>query len=614
MAKKQAKIVLYVEQKQETDRDRLQRVYNSTLGRMEVYNEPIRLFLATGKTTVKVPTLPTELMHIILQYLPPGLKDVKNKRFITRQWRDFGEEFFKTESAIRPLKNDYRLLTGIADHKPEFLDRVRTLTFEIGKINSRLVPEKVGHFLHKSGMRMREVQGVVLEYAEYNYAHLQDNEYMARLRDVLLYHNKLERVKIKRYQYSFKSGTLSEIFEGYWSYKARSSSLEMNAEFLSILQAMYSISTTSPQSGSPTIKHLSHESLSPSLFGYLFSHDAPKLSVLTLPFQHLETLHLNFEGIGKPPLKCFWKGLAIVLQNATNLKTLRFGFDPTLTERFQSSDWTKHDRSDTRDAWYVALHLLDFGISATLETLRLDGLLVCQRGLQHFLPNYPALKELQLCQIRLRTGSFPSLANFVRNELSLSKFQLWGRLCSASIAWAISGQDVGLDGLVVDEKYFPEGNYPTYNADILTADDQLWLQPDNAASLMEWDPTRLSNWREYDSILGWQDPNLTHGQRLGWIPADIFPCFDVQGRDSNGVHYTEYSDETKRIIKLYLRNVLGGGRGLDYEITRLQTRDSILVELDELHQKNDPEGKQVMQCWDHSEHPLSEELLEQVLA
>lgn len=32
MAKKQAKIVLYVEQKQETDRDRLQRVYNSTLG------------------------------------------------------------------------------------------------------------------------------------------------------------------------------------------------------------------------------------------------------------------------------------------------------------------------------------------------------------------------------------------------------------------------------------------------------------------------------------------------------------------------------------------------------------------------------------------------------
>ncbi|KAH9219257.1 hypothetical protein DL95DRAFT_486496 [Leptodontidium sp. 2 PMI_412] len=475
MAKKKAKIVLRVEHQQETDRDRLERVYNATLGeikiwkdafrkqhnrevlakdfterirRMEVYNEPIRLFLATGKTT--------------------------------------------------------------------FLDRVRTVTFEIGKINSRLVPEKIGHFLHKSGMRI-EVQGVVLEYGEYNYAHLQDNEYMARLRDVLLYHNKLEKVKIKRYQYSFKSGTLSEIFDGY---------------------SMYSISTTRPQSGSPTIKYLSHESLSPSLFDYLFSHETPKLSVLTLPFQHLETLHLNFEGIGKPPLKCFWKGLAVVLQNATNLKTLRFGFDPTLTERFQSSDWTKHERSDTRDAWYVALHLLDFGTSATLETLRLDDLLVCRRGLQHFLSSYPALKELQLCQIRLQTGSFPSLANFVRNELSLSKFQLWGWLCSASIAWAISGQDVSLDGLVVDEKYFPEENYATYNANILTADDQLWLQPDNAASLMEWDPTRLSNWREYDSILGWQDPNMTHGQRLGWIPADIVPCFDVQGRDSNGVHYT----------------------------------------------------------------------------
>ncbi|KAG4433235.1 hypothetical protein IFR05_011289 [Cadophora sp. M221] len=456
---------------------------------------PLRLFISSGNTTVVIPYLPPEILHIISRYFPPGLKDIKNMRLASREWTQFGEGLLKTECVIRPLKHDYRLLAEIVEHNPKFLERFQSTKIQIGKIDSQLVTEKIGHFVHE---RIGQQMALFLtNYAAYNYAHIQDNESMARLREVLLSHKKLQRIKVERYQYSVNSAMLDEMFQEKWTYKARSSSLQMNAEFLTILQLMSNISTTIPQSASPTIKHLSHESLAPSFFGHLFSYKL-ELRDLTLPFQHLETLHL------------------VVLQNATNLKGLRFGFDPTLKAQLKSSNWSRPDDNNVRNAWYVALHLLDFGACATLEKLRLD---------------------------------------------------------------------------VVDVRNFPDRNVKLYDANTLTVDDLLWLQQDSATSFTEWDPSRLSNWRKYDNILCTQGLNNETGRDAAWIPVDIVPYFDIQGKDPNGVHYTKPSRQARRLLDLSLGNTAGGSRGLKYEIARLKTRDSVLVELNKLHKRIQRESK-----------------------
>ncbi|CZT11596.1 uncharacterized protein RCO7_03785 [Rhynchosporium graminicola] len=589
----------------DADLDRLRTSQKKMLDAVESWFEEFR------RTNRRHPRKKDYPAHV----LGPGLGDIQNLRLASHMHfidsalvlTALSVSFFKQQHTIRPRRD--HLLKSVTESNPDLLDIVKTLVFEIGRINSRYAVEKNSLLFKECGSYVRD--DMIRRYGGYNLKHYREDEDMARIVTALSHHRKLEGIKIQYYEDGYEWRKLANVFHGRWPYDARSESFQMNAEFLTILQAM----AIHNASGRPTIKHLSHESLSPSFFVHLFSHNPIELRDLTLPFQHLETLHLNFKGVFKAPLKSFWKGLATALRNATGLKSLSFGFDPVVTERHQTSDWTKPTLPADKEAWYLPLHLVNFGACASLRTLRLNGLSTCERGLQFLLGNYPALRELQLCQISLREGSFSSLVNFVRSELSLTKFELCGWLSSEQGYWLISPDNI-TDGMNAADRRFPAGDYTRYTFDGRTAEDMLWETHDTDALLSEWDPSNHKNWRKYDSITEFQrEPDFVSK----WSPVEIVPYFDKQGRDPNGLHYTDLLSWVTALRERRLPQgqlygiVLLERASLKTEISQLLTRDSLLAETNQLHIQED--GAEVLYCWDsRSEEPIAGDLHQQIVA
>jgi hypothetical protein len=66
-----------------------------------------------------------------------------------------------------------------------------------------------------------------------------------------------------------------------------------------------------------------------------------------------------------------------------------------------------------------------------LEKLQVDGLAVCEVGLEHLILGHPTIGSLVLSQIALAHGSWKSLLTKLRNELPLDDFLIYGRLLSA---------------------------------------------------------------------------------------------------------------------------------------------------------------------------------------
>ena len=90
------------------------------------------------------------------------------------------------------------------------------------------------------------------------------------------------------------------------------------------------------------------------------------------------------------------------------------------------------EESDRPLEWYVPLwkfigdyHWLE------LKSLRLDGLVVCEKGLADFLGRHAkTLRSLELFSIALWHGSFRGLLSGLRSSLKLNNFHIWGILRS----------------------------------------------------------------------------------------------------------------------------------------------------------------------------------------
>jgi hypothetical protein len=126
---------------------------------------------------------------------------------------------------------------------------------------------------------------------------------------------------------------------------------------------------------------------------------------LTLPmFANLRTLHLTFDTSTAPHLK-FWKNLGSFLQTTPKLKDLTFGFAPFDDGSVQRELWEEFQNPLE---WYVPLwKFIGDHHWQELESLRLDGIVVCEKGLADFLNHHAeTLRSLKLFRIGLWHGSF----------------------------------------------------------------------------------------------------------------------------------------------------------------------------------------------------------------
>ncbi|KAK0120525.1 hypothetical protein ONS96_010732 [Cadophora gregata f. sp. sojae] len=159
--------------------------------------------------------------------------------------------------------------------------------------------------------------------------------------------------------------------------------------------------------------------------------DHKDLSLLARPLQHhLTTLSLLFPVKMQtcPPYSKFWNGLGHFLKSIPRVKVLRFGFERDMT--YQEPQWMACETHAKRDAgpFYVPLWKI-FGDHTwtELESLRLDGLMVCEKGLTKLLSSQAGtLRKLELVDIALWDGSFKALLTSVKDVLRLKEFRIWG--------------------------------------------------------------------------------------------------------------------------------------------------------------------------------------------
>ncbi|CAG8972201.1 hypothetical protein HYALB_00007343 [Hymenoscyphus albidus] len=179
------------------------------------------------------------------------------------------------------------------------------------------------------------------------------------------------------------------------------------------------------------LKHLSHDMLPTTFFGRPIS----ELKTLVEPLRCLQTLHLTFDAT-EPPTVQFWKGLGFFLASAPQLRNLRYGFDRILYIS-EEGIWCIREtgpgnlvfnEDNAPEKWYAPLwKVLGDYTWAHLEHLRLDGMVLCERGIFSLLCRHSnTLRTLELHQIGLWLGSFENLLLKIRNKLSLTGFGISG--------------------------------------------------------------------------------------------------------------------------------------------------------------------------------------------
>ncbi|CZT44580.1 uncharacterized protein RSE6_04771 [Rhynchosporium secalis] len=147
----------------------------------ECYQRLQQIISRKERNTIR-PSLPTELWLMVMSKLGPGLGDIQNLR--------------------------------LASHKsnPDLLDIVKTLVFEIGRINNRYAVEKISLLFKECGSYVRD--DMIRRYAGYNLKHYREDEDMARIVTALSQNRKLEGIKIQYYEDGYEWGKLANVFHG----------------------------------------------------------------------------------------------------------------------------------------------------------------------------------------------------------------------------------------------------------------------------------------------------------------------------------------------------------------------------------------------------------------
>lgn len=104
-----------------------------------------------------------------------------------------------------------------------------------------------------------------------------------------------------------------------------------------------------------------------------------------------------------------------------------------------------------------------------LKSLRLDGLNICETGLNDLLMRHRStLEHLDLYNICLEHGSFRSLLSHMRSTLSLKQFQMWGYLLSRHSPqedWFLPPTRAPDTHMCPGMDYYQQREYGRYNQD-----------------------------------------------------------------------------------------------------------------------------------------------------
>jgi hypothetical protein len=372
---------------------------------------------ADPKTSTKrsAPALPSELWDRVFHYLP--VDDIKSVRLVWRLWTDIGSRYLFVPFIFQSDRSDFERFELIS-RAPALLSGIRSFQFDIGTMSIAWAATQLGltyFFRTKEPGIDHEKEISLEEYGAWNvrwHNAAQSYQKVATLSKVFERVNFVDDIKFVYKSTPFETELLLEA----WAEESLADNMRKHTkEFTTVLLAL--------KKAKKNLKSLSHDQL-PVVF---FAMESSRLTSLCEPLKHLRRLHLTFHAT-QPPHVIFWQGLGLFLRAMPNLSNLRFGFVPSWSYFSERGIW-QWSESTARD-WYIPLWRITGSYTwKNLEKLQLDGLMVCETGLNEFLCRHAStLRTLILSNIGLWQGSFQSLLFALKNSFSLKAFRIQGFL------------------------------------------------------------------------------------------------------------------------------------------------------------------------------------------
>ncbi|KAF8858204.1 hypothetical protein BDZ45DRAFT_690308 [Acephala macrosclerotiorum] len=379
--------------------------------------------------TPKCRPLPPEIWTKILMLDPLTTQDLKKGRLVCKMLAQIiPERLFRT-FVFRRDRDDFGRMHKMMEHGQEqFAHDIRELRFETRQIDPHRMTLDIANIMyfydHHSFERCK--RGCIDEFLVWFIRVMrskQNYEGVERLEGAILKLDRLRRIDVSRKACSF--GTFHLLHLCMERERDNSYFDKINSEFSSLLRVIITYNKKQNEHNKGDVRreplvHLSHDEL-PVTF---FVRNELRTTFIEAA-QNLKVLHLNFEAT-ELPMKRFWNNMASALSTCKELVDLRLGFDP----RFAAVGWLgAYDNNSEEDLqlFYVPLwKLFKPNTWPKLQALRLDGLSVCEKGLQHLLLGHRTLRSLVLCGIALFHGTWRSLLSTIRAKMSLEFFDMVG--------------------------------------------------------------------------------------------------------------------------------------------------------------------------------------------
>jgi hypothetical protein len=379
------------------------------------------------------PKLPNELWQMILW--PLEQQDIKNARLAWRRWVDLGFRMLFRPFVFRPDRYDFDRLDRVLEHGLPS-GSINSLRFEYGTIDIRtmakaLAYEYMTEYNDQRILNVKELYpglstyseeelelektNAVLEYASWAAdRNTATRDLASRIEAAFSKLDNLERIEIIYRGVPFKNNLLLTA----WVQEIGGNNFgTTNMEFGQIVHSLLKSKSL--------LKHLSHDKLPVSYFiPECNSNFMLQPSICT----ELQTLHLTFVATAPPHMK-FWEHLGAFLRTAPRLNDLWLGFDSFDARFVEGSGWQQCGTNGYSN-WYLPLwKFLGEYHWQQLTILRLEGLVVCEKGLSDFLIRHcKTLRSLDLSSIGLWQGSFQGFLSGVRPFLKLDNFCIRGML------------------------------------------------------------------------------------------------------------------------------------------------------------------------------------------
>lgn len=335
---------------------------------------------------------------------------------------------FRPFFTFRADRRDFERFDRVYKQYPQFPQIVTALRFEPGVMDIPALAGSLGfEFTQMHNRELLEIQEgkphdwyqlqekkdaalqeyaswkVNLDQANQNYA----DEYLLSMVFSQIY--RLDRISISQKDINWNTG--NTLLTAWVANETECHHNRIEEEFTSLVLAL--------RRSGHKIKQFSHDQLPVKYIASI-----PRYVYHNGVFQNLTTLHLTFHAT-EIPIRKFWNRAGIFMMSIRKLKDLRFGFSPLPKGCVDDGVWYG---GDLELDWYVPLSkVLTTFAWPDLESLHLDGMLVCEEGLWTLIETHSGtLSSLVLSDMALLSGSFKSLLQKVRNEMSLKAFWIGG--------------------------------------------------------------------------------------------------------------------------------------------------------------------------------------------